>query len=102
METRRAILILGSGPLADTSLAEVRGYGEVFVLARAVPEGSPRYVVDDDLAQRSAQRRLEQAAGRLRDGGARVAGFVGDPHPVAARRDALALFPQADIVLEAA
>ncbi len=102
MEARRAILILGSDPLAETSLAQACGFAEVFVLARAVPDRNSRYVVDADQAQRCAQGRLEQAANRLRNGGARVAGIVGDPHPTAARRDALALFPQADVVLEAA
>lgn len=102
MQSKSVILILGDTDPSEAHLAEAARYGEVFVLARAVPDAGTRYVVDDELADRRARLRLGRAAAHLRASGVRVSGLVGDPDARAARRDAVALFPQASALLQAA
>jgi hypothetical protein len=102
MTTRRAILILGDAPASELAVDDVRGYDEVFVFARAVPDVRSRYVIDDELAQRRARQRLQDVAARLAASGAQVSGLVGDADSRAARRDALALFPRAAALIDAA
>ncbi|HZR96278.1 MAG TPA: hypothetical protein VFA56_11320 [Gaiellaceae bacterium] len=102
MQTGRAILVLGDAPLSEASFEEAATYAEVFVLARAVPDRAASFVVDDELADRRARQRLRQVAARLATRGTRVRGHVGTADADAARRDALALFPQPSMVLEAA
>jgi hypothetical protein len=102
VQNERAILILGDADAPDTVLDEARRYGEVFVVARAVPDPASRYVIDDELAHRRARQRLRQVAARLTAGGTRVSGIVGDADARAARRDSRALFPRASALLEAA
>ena len=101
-DPQRAILILGDDDAADMTLTQAARYGEVFVLARAVPTGDSRYLVDEGLAEARALRRLRRAAGRLRARGVRTTGFVGDADRQTARRDAIALFPRSSLLLEAA
>lgn len=99
---QRAILIIGSSDPSDAALAEAERYAEVYVLARAVPDGASPYVIDTGRAEANAKRRLRRVAAHLRARGSRARGLVGDPDRGAARRDALALFPQPSVVLEAA
>ena len=102
MQTTSAILILGDHELHAADLDEAASFEEVFVLARAVPAAGSRYVVDDDVAYARAARRLRDAAAGLRSRGTRVSGVVGDGDVSTARRDAVALFPRATVLLEAA
>ena len=98
----RAILILGESDPSDAALADAERYAEVYVLARAVPDRDSQYLIDAGRAEANAQQRLRRVTAHLRTHGSHTSGLVGDPDPHAARRDALALFPQASVLLEAA
>jgi len=98
----RAILILGATDPSEAALADAAGYAEVFVLARAVPDGDSPYLIDAGRAEANAERRLRRATTDLRLRGSEASGLVGDPDLEAARRDAVALFPQPSVLLEAA
>ena len=101
-KAERSILILGGSDPSDAALAEAEGYAEVYVLARAVPEDGSQYLIDAGRAEANAQQRLRRVTGHLHTRGRHASGLVGDPDPLAAQRDALALFPQPSVLLEAA
>ena len=102
MASTRAILVLGNTQPPAAVLAEAGRHAEVYVLARAVPEAGSRFVIDVGNAEMRATERLRDVVERLRGGGIRATGAVGAADAHAARRDAVALFPPADTVLEAA
>lgn len=95
----RAIIVIGAEDPAEAILAAAERYDEVFVLARAVPDASDRWVVDGDRAEDAARARLARTLARLRGHGVRALGAVTDADAVAARADARALFPAAEAVL---
>lgn len=97
-----AILILGESDPSDAVLADAERYAEVYVLARAVRDAASQYLIDAGRAEANAEQRLHRVTAHLRTHGSHASGLVGDPDPRAARRDALALFPQASVLLEAA
>lgn len=101
-QPERAILILGGRDPSGATLADTERYAEVYVLARAVPDRDSQYVIDAGRAEANAQRRLRRVAAHLRASDSRTSGLVGDADPHAARRDAIALFPQASVLLEVA
>jgi hypothetical protein len=94
----RAIIVIGNQDPAEAVLREAEHYDEVFVIARAVPMPSDRWVIDEDAARSLARARLRRALARLRSRGVRARGAVGDANAAAARDDALAYFP-ADAIL---
>ncbi|HSP70792.1 MAG TPA: hypothetical protein VLN26_00380 [Gaiellaceae bacterium] len=98
----RAILVVGEQPPEEALLAEAGRYAEVFVLARTVPVHRSRYLVDADRGYAEARGRLNAVVRQLTDRGTRSSGLVGDEDARAARRDAIALFPAAQVLLEAA
>ena len=98
----RAILVLGDTQPSAAVLADAGRHAEVYVLARAVPQAGSRLVIDDGDAETRAAQRLRDVVERLRGEGSRATGTVGAPDALAARRDAVALFPPADTLLEAA
>jgi hypothetical protein len=98
----RAILVLGDTQPAAALLAEAGRHAEVYVLARAVPEAGSRFVIDVGNAEMRASVRLRDVVERLRGSGIHAAGTVGAADEHAARRDAVALFPPAGTLLEAA
>ena len=98
----RAILILGGSDPSAAALADAERYAEVYVLARAVPDGQSQYLIDAGRAEADAQGRLRRVAAHLRARGTWTSGVVGDADAHAARRDATALFPQPSVLLEAA
>jgi hypothetical protein len=98
----RAILVIGDAQPTETLLSRAAQYAEVFVLARAIPDRNSRFVIDADRAHVAAQGQLARVITQLRGRGTRAHGLIGDADPRAARRDALALFPQAGTLLEAA
>jgi hypothetical protein len=95
----RAIIVLGAAEPAEATLVEAEQYDEVFVIARAVPDASDRWVIDGDRAAAAARTRLVSTLMRLRAHGVRALGAIGDQNATAARNDARALFPGADTVL---
>jgi hypothetical protein len=97
-----AIMIVGEEPPSEAMVEQASAYGEVFVLARTVPDQRSRWFVDETQSYDRATRRLQETLRSLAAGGVRAQGIVGDPDARAARRDALALFPGAAVVLEAA
>jgi len=88
----RAIIVIGREEPAESTFVEAEQYGEVFVIARAVPDPRERFVIDDGRAHAAARARLTHALARLRAHGVRAFGAVGDENAAAARRDAQALF----------
>lgn len=98
----RAILVIGDQQPTHALLNHVGQHEEVFVLARAVPDQGSRFLIDSGRAHAAAQRQLANVIDQLRARGSHARGLVGDPDPSAARRDALALFPHATTLLEAA
>jgi hypothetical protein len=102
LASTRAILVLGDREPPAAVLAEAGRHTEVYVLARAVPEAGSRFVIDVGDAETRATVRLRDVTERLRAGGSRATGTVGAADTHAARRDAVALFPPADTLLEAA
>ena len=101
-QPERAILILGDTDPSDAALADAERYAEVYVLARAVPDNRSQYLIDAGRAEANAQRRLRRVAARLRAHGSHATGLVGDADETAARRDAIALFPQPSVLLQVA
>ena len=95
----QAIILIGAEEPAETTLVEAEQYDEVFVIARAVPDASDRWVIDGDRAAAAARARLVRALTRLAAHGVRVLGAIGDPDATAARNDARALFPAAAAIL---
>jgi hypothetical protein len=98
----RAILILGEREPSHAALADAERYAEVYVLARAVHNRDSHYLIDDGRAEADARGRLQHVAAHLRARGCRTRGLVGDADAQAARRDAMALFPQPSVLLEVA
>ena len=95
----QAIIMIGAKEPAEATLAEAEQYDEVFVIARAVPDASDRWVIDGDRAAAAARARLVRTLARLRAHGVSVLGAIGDPNATAARNDARALFPAAETIL---
>jgi len=100
--TKRAILVLGGATPSSEVLERAASYGEVFVLARAVPVPGSRLVVDVDAAEAGAGRRLREVTTHLKRRGSRSTGVIGAADRRAASQDARALFPGAAELLEAA
>ena len=96
--TDRVIVIIGADDPSDALLARAAQFDEVFVVARAVPDPAHRWVVDDDRSEAAGRARLGRAVARLRVRGVRVSGVLGDAAAAAARGDARALFPRAEIL----
>jgi hypothetical protein len=95
----RAIIVIGRQDPTEATFAEAQQYEEVFVLARAFPDPSDRWVIDGARADAAARGRLARTVARLRAHGIRVLGAVGDENAGAARDDARALFPAAQAIL---
>lgn len=98
-KSHRAIIIIGREQLADSTFAQAEQCDEVFVIARALPDTGERFVIDDERARGAARTRLRHALARLRAKGVLAYGVVGDENVTAARKDAQAAFPAADVVL---
>ena len=98
----RAIIVLGVGAPAEAVLAEAGRFANVFVFARALPTDGSRYLVDTGRAEARAGDRLRAVVSDLRGRGINSRGVVGDADRDAARRDAVALFPGARVMFEAA
>ena len=64
---------------------------EVFVVAPALNTPVRHWCSDDRRARTEAQHRLDRSVERLREAGLEADGWVGDPHPVTALADALAV-----------
>lgn len=97
-----AVLVVGGDEPGKEVVARASRYDEVFVVGSATPARTSRFFVDEERAEASARRRLARVVERLRAEGVVARGAVGDPRPAAARRDALALCPNATAVVEAA
>jgi hypothetical protein len=91
----RAVIVVGREGPSEATLAQAEQYDEVFVIARAVPNPSARWVIDDDRSRDEARERLNCVLGKLRERGVHARGGVGDASATAARDDAAALFPAA-------
>ena len=95
----RAIIVIGGDEPSESTFAEAEQYEEVFVIARAIPDPCERFVIDDERARAAARARLMHTLARLRAHGVRAHGAIGDESARAARSDAEAMFPAADVVL---
>jgi len=102
LTSTRAILVLGHTQPPAVVLAEAGRHAEVFVLARAVPDETSQFLIDVGHAETRATERLRDVVEQLRASGTRSTGMVGAADARAARQDAIALFPPADTLLEAA
>lgn len=104
--TRTRILIVATEAVVGDGIAEVieprlrDGAHEAFVLAPAITGSALKHAMGDvDEARVTAQSRLDESLGALRDRGLDVSGAVGDSDPILAIQDALATFPADEIVL---
>jgi nucleotide-binding universal stress UspA family protein len=75
--------------------------GEVLVVAPSLNSRLRHWLSDEDDARRRAEERVAAVVGRLERRGVRAEGRVGDPDPLLAIADALALFPADEIVIAA-
>lgn len=88
----------GIGEVIEPRLRE--GGHEGFVIAPAITGSPLKHAMGDvDEARLTAQARLDESLGALRERGLDVSGAVGDSDPILAIQDALATFPADEIVL---
>jgi hypothetical protein len=94
----QAIMIIGGEEPADATYEQADHFDELFVVARAIPEETSRWVVDDERSAAAARERLRRTLARLRARGVRASGTVGDANAARACADARALFSAAAVL----
>jgi hypothetical protein len=94
---RCGVLVIGDERLRPDTIAAAEACDEVFIVARAAPNG-PRWFVDETRAYNDARARLERLRRHLRAHGVVVHGIVVDATAAAARKDAEALCPQGTLL----
>jgi hypothetical protein len=100
--SKRHVLIVAPESLEEAEAIGVssRDAGvEVLVVAPALNSRLRHWVSDEDDARRAAESRLARCLERLDAVGIDAHGRVGDPDPLQAIADGLALFPADEIVI---
>ena len=97
-DVRRAVLVVGRDSPSEPVLEQVETFDEVFVVERAVPDPSERWIVDDARAAADARARLTALLGRLEHDGAHARGIVGCDDERSAIADAKAVVSAVDAV----
>jgi hypothetical protein len=101
---RRILVIANETVSGDTLIREIRRRSEgvaehVLVVAPALNSHVRHWTSDEDGARAAARERLDESVARLRAGGVRVEGVVGDDDPLQAIEDALRTFGADEIIL---
>lgn len=105
VEGTRRILVLGAEMLEEPALHEAlrfRARGacvEALVVSPVLDTSLRIWTSDDAAARRAAEARLAACLDRLAGTGIEALGRVGDPDPLLALADALALFPADEVIV---
>jgi hypothetical protein len=104
MSTRRILIIANetvtSGVLHETIRVRAEDApAHVLVVAPALNGRLQHWISDEAEARRAARERLLACLDKLSDEGIEANGIVGDPDPMLAIADALALFPADELMI---